>query len=99
MRNVLEPAVVLCRNGRLETDAIPKEIRRCNGYNRPAREAPQAPQSITKWLQAKVEAEVETIAAALASNENNRSRATIELGISRVTLYKKLHKYGLIESR
>jgi len=29
---------------------------------------------------------------------NNRLRAAAELGISRMTLYKKLHKLGLIAS-
>jgi DNA-binding protein Fis len=34
----------------------------------------------------------------LLKNENNRLRAAAELGISRMTLYKKLHKYGLMGS-
>jgi transcriptional regulator with PAS, ATPase and Fis domain len=38
------------------------------------------------------------IRAALEKHRNNRLRAAAELGISRMGLYKKLHKYGLIES-
>jgi transcriptional regulator with PAS, ATPase and Fis domain len=36
------------------------------------------------------------ITAALERNGNNRLRAAAELGISRMTLYKKLHKLGLM---
>ena len=36
------------------------------------------------------------IAEALQKHKNNRSRVAVELGISRETLYKKLHRYGLI---
>ncbi len=38
------------------------------------------------------------IAAALERNSHNRLRAAADLGISRMTLYKKLHKYGLMAS-
>ena len=37
--------------------------------------------------------------AALAKHKNNRLRAAGELGISRMGLYKKLHKYGLAQRR
>ena len=35
------------------------------------------------------------IKEALDKHDNNRLRAASELGISRMGLYKKLHKYGL----
>jgi DNA-binding protein Fis len=34
---------------------------------------------------------------ALERNKNNRQRAAAELGMRRVSLYKKVHKYGLFE--
>ena len=37
------------------------------------------------------------IVEALRKHGNNRLRAAAELGISRMTLYNKLHKYGLID--
>jgi DNA-binding NtrC family response regulator len=43
------------------------------------------------------EAEMECIIDALAKNDNNRFRAAQDLGISRMSLYKKLHKYGLMD--
>jgi DNA-binding NtrC family response regulator len=49
--------------------------------------------------QTKGEAEAARIVAALERNNNNRLRAAAELGISRMTLYKKLHQYGLMEAR
>ena len=47
--------------------------------------------------QSREEAEVERINEALRKHRNNRQRAAAELGISRMGLYKKLHKYGLIQ--
>jgi transcriptional regulator with PAS, ATPase and Fis domain len=38
------------------------------------------------------------ILQALTQHGNNRTRAAKELGISRVALYKKLHKFGLVET-
>jgi len=49
----------------------------------------------SKWLRSKFKAEINAIVEALERNNNNRARTAKDLGISRVTLYKKLHKYGL----
>jgi transcriptional regulator with PAS, ATPase and Fis domain len=48
--------------------------------------------------QTKQEAEILRITQALKKNRNNRLRTAAELGISRMALYKKLHKYGMINS-
>jgi two-component system, NtrC family, response regulator HydG len=48
--------------------------------------------------QTKQEAEILRITEALKKNHNNRLRTAAELGISRMALYKKLHKYGMINS-
>ena len=42
------------------------------------------------------EAESALILRTLQRHGHNRLRTAAELGISRMTLYKKLHKYGLI---
>jgi transcriptional regulator with PAS, ATPase and Fis domain len=52
-----------------------------------------APATLTETKEA---AELVRIREALARNNNNRLRAAAELGISRMTLYNKLHQYGLI---
>jgi len=46
--------------------------------------------------QSRDESELRRIQEALATHRNNRKRAAAELGISRMALYKKLHKYGLM---
>ncbi len=46
--------------------------------------------------ESKEQTERALIAQALERNRDNRLRAAAELGISRMTLYKKLHKYGLM---
>jgi DNA-binding NtrC family response regulator len=46
--------------------------------------------------ESKERTEQSLIARALERNGQNRLRAAAELGISRMTLYKKLHKYGLM---
>jgi DNA-binding NtrC family response regulator len=46
--------------------------------------------------ESKDRAELSLITEALERNGHNRLRAAAELGISRMTLYKKLHKYGLM---
>jgi DNA-binding NtrC family response regulator len=51
----------------------------------------------TTLAETKREAEFHRITQALQKNGNNRLRTANELGISRMTLYKKLYKYGIIE--
>ena len=41
---------------------------------------------------------LDSLLLALRKHGNNRLRAAAELGISRMGLYKKLHKYGLMQS-
>lgn len=43
-------------------------------------------------------AEAAFIVQVLRRNNNNRQKTASQLGISRMTLYKKLHRYGLIDS-
>jgi two-component system response regulator HydG len=52
----------------------------------------------TTLAESKDQAELALISDALVRNGNNRLRAAAELGISRMTLYKKLHKYGLMQA-
>ncbi len=52
--------------------------------------------SRSSLAQTKGQAEVARISEALEKHGNNRLRAAAELGISRMTLYKKLYKYGLM---
>ncbi len=58
-----------------------------------------SPSSVNSTLaEFKKRAEASLIVQALERNGWNRLRAAAELGVSRMTLYKKLHKYGLISA-
>jgi two-component system, NtrC family, response regulator HydG len=48
------------------------------------------------FAESKDQTERALIVQALDRNDDNRLRAAADLGISRMTLYKKLHKYGLM---
>lgn len=52
---------------------------------------------LSPLAQARAEAELERIKHALQRTGNNRTRASAELGISRVALYKKLRRFGLLD--
>jgi DNA-binding NtrC family response regulator len=98
LRNVIERATTLAQNPRLELSDLPEDIRSpsvqgkefifVNGATptSPPRDSFVPPQS-----------ELNRILSALSKHHNNRLRAAAELGLSRVSLYKKLHKYGLME--
>jgi two-component system response regulator HydG len=102
LRNVIERAVALCPGPLVEPDDLPEALRGEEPVSPPAAASFRP---VTTGLrsgplhQSTEEAEVRRIREALHKNGNNRLRAAQELGISRVALYKKLHKYGLMEPR
>ncbi len=57
-----------------------------------------APSSSGTLAESKKRIELVRIENALRKHGNNRLRAARELGISRVTLYKKLHEHGFMET-
>ena len=82
LSNVLERALILADDGRIEADLLPADVRA-------AAEAGLA-------LQAAVEGfERAHIAMVLRLCQGNRERAAEELGISPATLYRRLEKLGL----
>jgi transcriptional regulator with PAS, ATPase and Fis domain len=102
LRNVIERAAALCTGPDVLPADLPEAIR-CAAQSRPAcaalaiglalrTEAP--PQDLT-LRQSKAQDEVLRITDALRKHGNNRLRAAAELGISRMGLYKKLHRHGL----
>jgi transcriptional regulator with PAS, ATPase and Fis domain len=100
LRNVIERAVALCPGPDVVLADLPEALRlgargigapefsTSLGAFRPTLSSPTLAQS-------KEAAEIMRIKEALAKHNNNRLRAAGELGISRMGLYKKLHKYGL----
>jgi DNA-binding NtrC family response regulator len=91
LENVMQQAVLLSSGPLLKPEHLPPAVRE----GRPAAERREAPPAET--LKDNREATEKTvIQKALATNGNSRSRAANALGISRVTLYKKMKKYGLM---
>jgi two-component system response regulator HydG len=97
LRNVIERAVALCPGTEIQLSDLPETIRCLADQPASAIEAGPVVR-VTKGTlaQTKEHAEAARIVAALARNQNNRLRAAAELGISRMTLYKKLYRYGLM---
>jgi two-component system response regulator PilR (NtrC family) len=102
LRNVIERAVVFCRGPEIQCADLPEAIRA--GGAQPAPRLSKVPASspgpdVPRTLaQSKEEAEILLITEVLRKHGNNRLRAAAALGISRMGLYKKLHKYRLIET-
>src|SRR5262245_59926458 len=91
LRNAIERAVALRVSGLIQLEDLPDAVRGCSGHLVPAVVTDMAP----TLAKSRSEAEAQFIAGALNRNNNNRQRTALELGISRMTLYKKLHLYNL----
>ena len=87
LRNTIEKMVVLSRADRLSARDVPANIRdavKGKGFSH------RAPVLMSGSL---ADTERRKIMAVLEKNGGNRTRAAIELGISRRTLHRKLHDY------
>jgi DNA-binding NtrC family response regulator len=93
LRNVIERAVALCPSHVIHLEDLPELFHHIQPDPEPARRPGPATPSLVR---SKDEAERYCITDALKRNGNNRLRAASELGISRMTLYNKLHKHGLM---
>lgn len=93
LRNIMERAIALCPGPEIQLGDLPEVIataaRRPTGMNLAA---------TCSLGSAKKEIEAARITEALRKHRNNRLRAAAELGISRMTLYRKLRKYGLFNT-
>jgi len=92
LRNVIEGAAAFCPGALIRLEDLPAKV-----VSRPETASASAESDSKPTLaETKEEAEMERILKALESTSGNRLRAAQELGISRVSLYKKLRKYGLL---
>jgi DNA-binding NtrC family response regulator len=99
LRNVIERAVALGLQTEIQLDDLPPPVAALVNDDSPstygvAPDAGVAEAPVTLDA-ARGEAEIAQITEALRRNRNNRQRTAAELGVSRMTLYKKLLKYGL----
>ena len=90
-------AVALCTGPVIQPLDLPETIAASAGIVQHV-EAQPPPAGAGTLDQARGQAESARIEEALRRNNNNRLRAAAELGISRMTLYKKLQKYGLMSA-
>jgi DNA-binding NtrC family response regulator len=92
LENAVQHAVLLCQGPELLVQHLPAAIRE---------HAPTVPVEDTaspdSLFESRRSVERNLIQQALASSNYNRSRTANALGISRVTLYKKMKSYGLME--
>ena len=95
LRNVIERAVALSDGPTIQVEDLPDAFRDPGPTVTLKLERSTSQPTLAA---SKDEVERVQIAAALERNGNNRLRAAAELGISRMTLYKKLHKLGLMVS-
>ncbi len=94
LENAVQQAVLVSSGAELLFEHLPAQVREHQPAAGPALDGP--PDSLRH---SRAAAERTLIQRALASSGGNRSRAANALGISRVTLYKKMQKYGLMERR
>jgi DNA-binding NtrC family response regulator len=93
LRNAVERAAALCPGGAIEVGDFPDPVRRFA----PAGAGGRGPlPSLRQW---KDGLEAQCVREALRKHNAVRSKAARELGISRVTLYKKMRQHGLHGSR
>lgn len=106
LRNAMERGAVLCKGNTIDVDCLPPTlwaqppaappVPPVPGVSpAPEGDMPGAAHEPDTLAKTREMAEAQRIVAALAKHRNNRLRAAAELGISRMTLYKKLHQYGL----
>ncbi len=87
LHNVIERAVALTPGTEIKLGDLPANL---------VEAAPDRMAFHHELVTPPEDAEYRRITAALRKHRNNRLRAAAELGISRMSLYKKLHKYGLM---
>jgi len=93
LENVMQQSVLMSTGPELVWPHLPKPIQEYVESGRSP--SPAAKESL---LHNREEAERCAIQRALMNSGYTRARAASALGISRVTLYKKMQKYGLMES-
>jgi DNA-binding NtrC family response regulator len=99
LRNVIERAVALCATNEIQLVDLPEAIQ--SGVARESDvivdvQRQTLAEGLGTLAKTREEAEAQHIAEALERHKNNRKHVAAELGISRMTLYKKLHRYGLM---
>jgi PAS domain S-box-containing protein len=86
LENALEHAFVLCRASQIKLEHLPKELLAQAGKSTSPGQIPEDPLKM---------AEAEVLRRTLEEHKGNRKKAAKDLGISVVTLWRKMKKLGL----
>ena len=92
LRNEVRRAVIFSRGGVLTSDALSPQVVEAVAKWQATTEHSSAQPGLAREV---AQTERETIERMLRRHKFNRSAAARELGISRVTLYNKIRKYGI----
>ncbi len=92
LRNAIEGAVAMCRGDKITLRDLPPNVR---GAAPPGGAVPDAVALQAQSTLTLREAERQLMIRALQESQGNRTRAASRMGISRRTLHRKLHAYGL----
>ena len=98
LQNMIERAVLLGKSNEIQVDDLPAKFQQAvTGKTEVSnREVPSKPQTLKEALEGP---ERSIILSVLNGNNWNRNETAETLGINRTTLYKKMKKLGLEESR
>jgi DNA-binding NtrC family response regulator len=96
LENAVQQAVLVSSGAELLYEHLPAQVRERAPTPVATVSGPARPANPDSLEQSREAAERNSIQRALASHGYSRSRAARALGISRVTLYKKMRKYGLM---
>ena len=94
LENFIQQSVLVSNGSELRFEHLPQQVRDHKPTARPALTVPNQ----DTLMHTREQSERSVILRALANNNYSRARAAGSLGISRVTLYKKMKKYGLMEA-
>ncbi len=95
LQNAVETALLFCPEGSpILPEHLPPEVRREREVFLPGQESPRAAGPLTLK-----EIEATAIMKALERNKGNKGKTAWELGIHRVTLYRKLKELGLMKRK
>lgn len=86
LENTIEHACLLCSGSKIEAKHLPLEIIEN-----------KASHDLIGFKATQSKIDKETILQALAQSKDNKKKAANILGISRRTLYRKMHKFGILE--
>lgn len=100
LKNHIRRAVLFCRSGELTVnDLAPSLLQSRTSSPIGASHTMNMPRHSATLFERVASTEQEILEAALRANGNKRTQTAQALGISRVGLYKKMKKYGLLKTR